>query len=155
MQKQTPSFSTLRYVDYTFKSAVSMIVGSLIFQVVTYMGFGQFYLPIVALTASLTVIGIIMFIYRYNLIMSTFRDGVTIIGKILDLETISTRTDEGSRRRQYYGKFAYTVQGQSHEIRLRIADNPHLMGLEKGGDIELVLREEKPKTVFIKMLYLP
>lgn len=28
------------------------------------------------------------------------------------------------------------------------------MGLTEGGDIELVLREEKPKTIFIKMLYL-
>jgi hypothetical protein len=28
------------------------------------------------------------------------------------------------------------------------------MGLKEEEDIELVLREEKPKTVFIKMLYL-
>ena len=141
-------------MDFTIKSAVSMIVGTLIFQVVTYIGFEQFYPPVVIITASLTVIGIIMLVYRYNLIMSTFRDGITVTGKVLDLQTSYSRTDGGSRRYQYYGKFAYTVQGQPYEINMRIADNPHLMGLEKGGDVELVLKEEKPKTVFIKMLYL-
>jgi len=144
----------MRYVDFTFKSAVSMIVGSLLFQFVTYMGFEQFYLPIVALTASLTVIGIFLFIYRYNLITSTFRDGITVTGKVLDLQTTYSRSDGGGRRYQYYGKFGYNVQGRPYEINMRIADNPHLMGLEKGGDVELVLKEGKPKTVFIKMLYL-
>jgi hypothetical protein len=144
------------YIDYNIKSAVQMIIGSLLFQVVSYLGFdGQIFLPWVAILAGLTVIGIIWLITRYNLIKSTFRDGMTVVGKILNLETITTRTNKGGRRYQYYGKFAYNVQGQPHEIRMRIADNPHLMGLEKDGDIELVLREEKPKTVFIKMLYLP
>jgi hypothetical protein len=154
MNNKIPSFSTMRFMDFTIKSAVSMIFGSLLFQVVVYIGFEQFYPPLVAILAALTVIGIVMFVYRYNLIVSTFRDGITVTGKVLDLETISSRTDKGGHRSVYYGKFSYTVQGQPYEIRMRIADNPYLMGLSKGGDIELVLREEKPKTVFIKMLYL-
>jgi len=109
----------------------------------------------VATLATLTVIGILWLVYRYNLIMTTFREGMTVIGKILDLETIKSTSSKGGRRYSYYGKFAYTVQGELYEIRMRIADNPHLMGLSKGGNIELVLHEEKPKTIFIKMLYLP
>lgn len=156
MDSPTPTFKTLYYIDYNIKSAVQMIVGSLLFQGITYYGFeNQFYPPLVVTLAALTVIGIVWLIYRYNLIMTTFREGITIIGKVLDLETIKSTSSKGGRRYSYYGKFAYTVQGQPYEIRMRIADNPHLMGLSKGGDIELVLREEKPKTVFIKMLYLP
>ena len=155
MDNKTPSFRSMYSMDYTFKTAVSMIVGSLLFQVVAYIGFGQIFLPFVAILAVLTLIGAALFIYRYNLITSTFRDGITVIGKILDLETVTSHSGKNNRRRYtYYGKFAYTVQGQPHEIRMRIADNPHLMGLKEEEDIELVLREEKPKTVFIKMLYI-
>ncbi len=156
MSNKTPSFRQLYSTDYNIKSSVQMIFGSLLFQVIAYYGFEQQILPpLVAILAVLTVIGIVWFATRYNLIMSTFRDGITVTGKILDLETVTASSGKNNRRRYtYYGKFAYTVQGQPHEIRMRIADNPHLMGLKEEEDIELVLREEKPKTVFIKMLYL-
>lgn len=154
MDNPTPTFKNLYYSDYNIKSAVQMIVGSLLFQVVSYIGFEMFYLPFAMILFGLTLIGIIWLIYRYNLIMTTFREGITVIGKILDLETIKSTSSKGGRRYSYYGKFAYTVQGQPYEIRMRIADNPHLMGLTEGGDVELVLREEKPKTIFVKMLFL-
>lgn len=154
MDSPTPSFKRLYYTDYNIKSAVQMIFGSLLFQVVSYIGFEMFYLPFAMILFGLTLLGVIWLIYRYNLITTTFRDGITVIGKILDLEIIKSTSSKGGSRYSYYGKFAYTVQGQPYEIRTRIADNPHLMGLTKGGDIELVLREEKPKTIFIKMLYL-
>ncbi|HNF94399.1 MAG TPA: hypothetical protein PKJ84_11120 [Anaerolineales bacterium] len=156
MNNKVPSFGQLYSTDYNIKSSVQMIFGSLLFQVIAYYGFEQQIVPpLVAILAALTVIGIIWLVTRYNLITSTFRDGITVTGKILDLETITSHSGKNNRRRYtYYGKFAYTVQGQPHEIRMRIADNPHLMGLKEGEDIELVLREEKPKTVFIKMLYL-
>jgi hypothetical protein len=156
MDSPTPTFGKLYSTDFNIKSAVQMIFGSLLFQGITYYGFeNQFYPPLVASLAALTIIGFVWLIYRYNLITTTFREGITVIGKVLDLETIKSTSSKGGRRYSYYGKFAYTVQGQPYEIRMRIADNPHLMGLKEGGDIELVLREEKPKTVFIKMLYLP
>ena len=155
MDNAIPTFKNLYYSDYNIKSAVQMIFGSLLFQVVSYIGFEMFYLPFAMLLFGLTLLGIIWLIYRYNLITTTFREGITVTGKILDLETLKSTSSKGGRRYQYYGKFAYNVQGQPYEIRMRIADNPHLMGLTEGGDIELVLREEKPKTVFIKMLYLP
>jgi hypothetical protein len=155
MNNPTPTFRDLYYNDFNIKSAVQMIVGSLLFQVVSYIGFEMFYLPFAMILFGLTLLGIIWLVYRYKLITTTFREGITVNGKILDLETISSSSGKSSSRRySYYGKFAYTVQGQPYEIRMRIADNPHLMGLTEGGDIELVLREEKPKTVFIKMLYL-
>lgn len=157
MNNKTPSFGQLYSIDYNIKSAVQMIFGSLLLQVIIYFGFEQqIFPPMVAILAGLTIIGIVWLITRYNLIMSTFRDGITVNGKILDLETITSKSGNNGTRRHYtyYGKFAYTVQGQPYEIRMRIADNPHLMGLKEGEDVELVLREEKPKIVFIKMLYL-
>lgn len=153
MDNQIPTFRNMYYMDYTMKSSVSMIFGSLLFQGITYFGFEQFYPPVVGILAALTVIGVMMLIYRYNLIVSTFRDGITVMAKIHDLETITSRDSKNRYKSVYYGRFSYSVQGETHEIRTRIADNPALMGLKKGGEVELVLREEKPKLVFIKMLY--
>lgn len=117
MDNPTPTFKDLYYFDFNIKSAVQMIVGSLLFQVVSYIGFEMFFLPFAMILFGLTLLGIIWLIYRYNLIMTTFREGITVIGKILDLETIKSTSSKGGRRYSYYGKFAYTVQGQPYEIR--------------------------------------
>lgn len=150
-----PSFRYFYRNDFILKDAVRIIFGTLIFQVVAYVGFNQFYPPVVAITAALTVIGIIMFVIRYNLIMKTLREGKTIHGKVINLETITTRSKNSiSGKKSYYARIGYSVQGKAFEIRERLPDAPYLMGLKQGDEVELILREEKPKRAFIKMLYL-
>jgi hypothetical protein len=154
MNNPTPKLSSLYYGDFNIKSAISMIGGSILFQFVTYLGFEMFYPPIVMILLGLTVIGIIWLIYRYNLIMTTFREGITVRARVLDTETMVSRNENGSRRRSYYAKIAYNVGNESFETRMRLPGEPIFYGIEEGGDVDLVLREEKPKTFFIKSIYL-
>lgn len=154
MNNPTPKFSTLYYRDFNIKSASSMIVGSILFQFVTYLGFEMFYPPIVMILLGLAVIGFIWLIYRYNLIMTTFREGTTVRGRVLDTETMVSRNENGSRRRSYYAKIAYNVSNESFETRLRLPGDPILYGIEENGSVDLVLQEEKPKNFFIKSIYL-
>ena len=155
MDNPTPSFGKLYFADFNIKGATQMVIGSLLFQGITYFGFEkQFYPPLVASLAALTMIGIIWLIYRYNLITTTFREGITVRARVTDTETIVTSTEKGGRRRSYYAKIAYTVGGESYEPRLRLPGEPIFYGIEEGGDVDIILREEKPKTFFIKSIYL-
>ena len=132
-----------------------MIFGSLLFQGITYFGFEkQFYPPLVASLAALTVIGIIWLIYRYNLITTTFREGITVHARVLDTETMVSRNENGSRRRSYYIKISYNVGNEAFETRMHLPNDPIFYGIEEGRETDIILREEKPKTFFIKSIYL-
>lgn len=155
MERETPAFRKLFSVDLNIRSAIMMIIGPLLFQGVAYLGFeNQFFPPLVAVLAGLIVIGLVWLIFRYNLIRSTFRDGMTVKARVTDTETIITRSKKGGRRRSHYAKLAYAVNGENFEQRLRLPGDPAFYGISEGGDVELILREEKPKTIFIKHMYL-
>lgn len=154
MNNPTPKFSNLYFWDFNIKSAVQMIVGSILFQGITYMGFGMFYLPIVLILLALTVIGIIWLISRYNLIMTTFREGITVRAKVTGKETITSRQEKGRTRRSYYAKVTYTVGSETYSPRTRLPDDPLFLGMDDDGEIEIILRKEKPQLFFFKQVYL-
>ncbi|MEN9561933.1 MAG: hypothetical protein RIR73_177 [Chloroflexota bacterium] len=154
MNNPTPKFSTLYLWDFNIKSAVQMIIGSLLFQVVTYMGFGMFYPPIVMILAGLTVIGVVWLFMRYNQIMSTFREGITVQAKLTERETLVSRQEKGRTRRSYYAKVTYTVGSETFSPRTRLPDDPLFLGVDDDGNIEIILREEKPALFFFKQAYL-
>ena len=155
MKTSAPSFRYFYRNDFFLKDAVRIIFGTLLFQAVAYIGFGQFYPPVVAIAAGLTVIGILMFVFRYNLIMRTLTEGELVKGKVIGLETVTTRSKKSiAGKKSYYAKIGYSVSGEPFEIRMPLPDPGYLMGLKQGEDVELILRGEKPKTVFLKMLYL-
>lgn len=154
MNNPTPKFSTLYFWDFNIKSAVQIIIGSLLFQVVTYMGFGMFYPPIVMGLAGLTVIGVVWLFMRYNKIITTFREGITVQAKITEKETIVSRQEKGRTRRSYYAKVTYTVGSETFSPRTRLPDDPLFLGVDDDGNIEIILREEKPTLFFFKQAYL-
>jgi hypothetical protein len=154
MNNPTPKFSTLYFWDFNIKSAVQMIIGSLLFQVVTYMGFGMFYPPIVMILAGLTVIGVVWLFMRYNQIMSTFREGITVQAKLTEKETLVSRQEKGRTRRSYYAKVTYTVGSETFSPRTRLPDDPLFLGMDEDNKVEIILREEKPKLFFFKQAYL-
>lgn len=154
MNNPTPKFGKLYLSDSNIKSSIQMIFGSLLFQLVTYMGFEMFYPPIVIGLATLTVIGIIFFVYTYNLIMTTYREGITIKGKVIDIERFSVSTKNGGRKKRYYAVIQYMVGGEDYKKKFLLTAEPVFYGITQGEDVELILREEKPKTVFIKHIYL-
>jgi len=154
MNNPTPKFSSLYFWDFNIKSAVQMIIGSVLFQGITYMGFGMFYPPIVMILLGLTVIGAVWLIMRYNQIMTTFREGITVNAKITDKETIVSRKEKGRTRRSYYAKVTYAVGGETFSPRTRLPDDPLFLGMDEDGLIEIILLEEKPKLFFFKQVFL-
>lgn len=129
----TPKFSSLYFWDFNIKSAVQMIIGSILFQVVTYIGFGMIYPPIVMILLALTVIGIVWLVIRYNQIMLTFREGITVKAKISEKERIVSRQEKG---------------------RTRLPDDPLFLGIDDDNMIDIILLEEKPKLFFFKQVFL-
>ncbi len=88
MHQPTPSLYKLYSRDPSFRNALSMTFGPLIFLVVIAIGFagtGLFeergpvlLLPIIVI--ALAVIGAIWLVVRYRMVRSTFRDGITVTG---------------------------------------------------------------------------
>lgn len=154
MNNPAPKFSSLYFWDFNIKSAVQMIIGSVLFQGITYLGFGMFYLPIVLILLGLTVIGVLWLVYRYNLIMTTFREGLTVQAKITEKETLVSRQEKGRTRRSYYARVTYTVGSETFSPRTRLPDDPLFLGMDEDNKIEIILREERPKLFFFKQVFL-
>lgn len=154
MNNPTPKFSSLYFWDFNIKSAVQMIIGSVLFQGITYLGFRMFYPPIVIILLGLTIIGIVWLITRYNQIMTTFREGITVNAKITDKETIVSRKEKGRTSRSYYAKITYTIGGETYSPRTRLPDDPLFLGIDDDNTIDIILLEEKPKTFFFKQILL-
>ena len=154
MNTPTPKFSSLYFRDFNIKSAIQMIVGSVVFQGIAYLGFETFYLPIVMILLGLTFIGIAWLITRYNQIMTTFREGVTVKAKVTERERIVSRQEKGRTRRSYYAKITYTVGGETYSPRTRLPDDPLFLGIDDDNMIDIILLEEKPKTFFFKQVLL-
>lgn len=158
MQNQIPTFRQMYYNDLTFKSFIQLIYGPIIFLVAVGIVEPMFRSVIASFTIPLSIIGILCAIYRYNLIQSTFRDGVTVKGKMLFRENIVTRTSKNSsaaKKRSYYITVGYHVNGVEYKQRVRLPEAPFLLGINhEGQEFDLVLKETSPKNVFIKHVYL-
>jgi hypothetical protein len=154
MDNRTPSLGKLFMNDRVIQNASTLTVAPILFQAVSYWGRGQFLQPLVTILTIVFVIGIGWLLYRYNVIMTTFRDGVTVRGRVTGIEKTVTRSKKGGRRTSYFARVSYAVQGESFEERLRLPGDPISYGISEGNDVDLILNEEKPKTVFIKHIYL-
>jgi hypothetical protein len=154
MDNRTPSLGKLFMKDRIIQYAATLTVAPILFQASSYWERGQFSQSLVTISTIVFVIGIGWLLYRYNLIMTTFRDGITIRGKVTGIEKTVTRTKKGGRRTSYFSRVSYTVLGESFEERVRLPGDPNSYGISEGKDVDLILNEEKPKTVFIKHIYL-
>lgn len=158
MQNQIPTFRQMYYNDVIFESFIKMIYGPLIFWIAIFIVEPMFRLIVTAMTMPLSILGIILTIYRYKLIQSTFQDGTTIKGKMLFRENIVTSTSDNSsaaKKRSYYITVGYRVNGVEYKQRIRLPDAPYLYGInQEGQEFDLVLKETSPKRVFIKHVYL-
>lgn len=158
MQNEIPTFKQIYWNDVAFKSLIQLIYGPLVFWVAIFFVEPMFRLIVTGMTFPLILIGIIATIYRYKSIQSTFRDGITVKGKVLYRENIVTERSKNSsavRRRAYYVTVSYNVQGVEYKNRMRIPDAPYLYGIKHDNqEIDLVLKESSPKNALMKHIYL-
>ncbi len=158
MQNQIPTLKQIYHNDLAFKSWVQLIYGPILFLIAVGIVEPMFRLIIVSFAIPLSIIGVLCAVYRYNLIQSTFRDGITVKGKMLFREDIVTNTSKNSsssKKRSYYITVGYQVSGVEYQQRIRLPDAPYFYGINKEGqEFDLVLKESSPKKVFIKHVYL-
>lgn len=159
MQNQIPTFRQMYNNDLIFKSFIQLAYGPILFLIAVGIVEPMFRLVIASFTIPLSIIGILCTIYRYNLIQSTFRDGMTVKGKFLFRENIVTNSKNNSgsysKKRSYYITVGYHVNGVEYKERIRLPNAPFLYAInQEGQEFDLVLKETSPKRVFIKHVYL-
>jgi len=111
---------------------------------------GETTLCLLVLAAILTPIGLVTFYWRYNLITSTFVQGIETPGRIIGIYTIST----GKRRRDYIIDYEYQLNGQTYQYRNRVKKNTFAKTLKQGQSVSLLVNEKHPSVAFIKDIYL-
>ena len=159
MQNEVPTFKQIYHNDLAFKSLINLIYGPLIFWAAIFFIEPMFRLIVTAMTIPLSILGVIFAIFRYKSIQSTFRDGVTIKGKMLFREHIVTNSKNSSgsysKKRSYYITVGYHVHGVEYKQRVRLPGAPYFYGINhEGQEFDLVLKETSPKNVLIKHIYL-
>jgi hypothetical protein len=158
MENQVPTFKQIYWNDLGFKSLINLSYGPIVFLIAVGIVEPMFRLIIASFTIPLSLIGIIASIYWYKSIRSTFRDGITVKGKMLFRENIVTERSKNSsavRKRAYFITVGYNVNGVEYKNRIRLPDAPFLYGIVKEGqEFDLVLKETSPKNALIKHIYL-
>lgn len=159
MENQIPTFKQIYWNDVAFKSLIQLIYGPIVFLIAVGIVEPMFRLIIASFTIPLSLIGVIASIYWYKSIQSTFRDGITVKGKMLFRENIvsNSKNSSGSysKKRSYYITVGYQVHGVEYKERVRLPDAPFLYGINhEGQEFDLVLKESSPKNVLIKHIYL-
>lgn len=154
MEQPTPTFRRLVTHDKNFQIALFMALGPVIVAAYTIIRFGEFLNTSIFFLVGISIVGAIWLTYQYLIIMTTFRDGITIKGNIIHTEVKSQQRQKRGRSYTYYAVLSYSINNEAFEKRVKLPSNPEMYGLAKGMTTDLILREEKPKTIFIKHLYL-
>ena len=154
MDNPTPGIGKLITRDHAIQNALATTLFPPLFLLINYFMKINFNSILFYIIAALPAVGFAWLIIRYMNIMSAFREGITIKGRVVKTETRVTHSRKGGRKTRHYATISYTVSGENYEQRIQLAHAPGDYGLDDGNMVDLILREEKPKTVFIKHIYL-
>jgi hypothetical protein len=159
MEQPIPTFGKIISHDRNFQFALALTVLPIFIIVMSLIQSGvslAFWLNISTIFLfGASIVGAIWLTVQYIQVMTTFRDGMTVKGTLTHTERKSQPRQNGKRTAYiYYAVIEYSFNNETFEKRFKLPGQPERYGLEKGMTLDLILREEKPKTVFIKKLYL-
>ncbi|HNQ95911.1 MAG TPA: hypothetical protein PKK96_16385 [Anaerolineales bacterium] len=158
MKQPTPTLRKLIARDPNFLYALALIgIPIIVLLYATIMSRGSFLpddMPYLFFGVGTSVFGTVWLIYMHYLITTTFRYGMTVKGNIIRIERKTFRGQNGGISSTYYAIVSYSVNGEAFERPFTLPGNPEEHGLAKDMIVDLILREEKPKTAYIKQLYL-
>ena len=156
MENPTPAIGKLIMRDSVLKNALAMALFPPLFQLATYFMGETISIPFLPyLLGLLSLAGILWTAYRYMAATSVFREGITIKGRVSRIdETASSRNSQGRRNYSYYAVVDYKINGEDYQSRIKLPGNPDVYGINEGGSLNLIVKEQSPKTVFIKDLCL-
>ncbi|MBV6391786.1 MAG: hypothetical protein KPEEDBHJ_01000 [Anaerolineales bacterium] len=158
MEKKMPNLFDLYRRDLTINYAVKAVVVALVFLGGTYYA-DPAMLPVVLFVAlPVALIGLIVLAVRYNSVMSTLRDGITVKGVVdgFDHQERRQKDDYGrvkSRSYSYYVNVSYTVNGETHKKRIRMPGSGFMFNIHDKQEVELLYKESSPHKVLLKNVY--
>ena len=150
VKKNSPTFFRIISTDYLAQNFFVMIfAGWVIYGIdAVFKGNATFFLAIFA--SILTPIGLVTFFLRYNLIVSTFAQGIEVTGHVTTINTIST----GKKTGDYIIYYQYDVNGRTHQYRNRVKKNAYAQKIRRGQRVNLITHEKRPQVAFIIEIYL-
>lgn len=150
MQKISPTFFQIISTDYLAQNFFVMIFAGWVIYGIDAIFEGHFTTALAIFAAILTPIGLATFYWRYNLIVSTFVNGVEITGQVTEINIYSN----GKNNRDYIIHYEYEFNGQPHQYRNRVKKNSHAQKLRQGQTVNLLAHPKTPHIAFIKEIYL-
>ena len=145
MQKTSPTFFKIISTDYLVQNFFVMIFAGWVIYTIdaAFEGRATFFLAIFA--AILTPLGLLTFFWRYSLIISTFKNGSEIKGRVTKISVIA---------KDYIVHYEYNLNGQKYQYRNRVKKNSYTQSLKQGQQANLLAYEKTPNIAFIKEIYL-
>jgi hypothetical protein len=150
VQKPSPTFLRVLSTDYLAQNFFVMIFGAWVIYAIDAIFEGRAVFLLAIFAAICTPIGLILFFWRYRLIISTFENGMETSGRVTEISTIST----GKKRKDYIIHYEYDLNGQKYQYSNRVKKNTHARMLQQGQQVNLLLHEKTPHIAFIKDIYL-
>ena len=145
MQKTSPTFFQIISTDYLAQNFFVMIFAGWVIYGIDALFEGHFTTALAILAAILTPIGLVTFYWRYNLIVSTFVNGVELTGRVTEIKSFD---------KDQVIHYQYEFNGQSHQYRNRVKKNTYAKKLRQGQQVNLLAHEKTPHIAFIKEIYL-
>lgn len=118
-------------------------------------------IPPVALTVSALALAVA--VLRYFHVRKVFTRGKSIRGVVEDLKTeawtTSANVDQSHgmksvTRRSHYATVRYTVWGRERKVRVKLPNSGFTFGLQKNGEVDLMVLESQPDKPLIRAVYL-
>ncbi len=145
MQKTSPTFFQIISTDYLAQNFFVMIFAGWVIYGIDALFEGHFTTALAILAAILTPIGLVTFYWRYNLIVSTFVNGVELTGRVTEIKSFD---------KDQVIHYQYEFNGQPHQYRNRVKKNTYAKKLRQGQTVNLLAHEKTPHIAFIKEIYL-
>lgn len=145
MQKTSPTFFQIISTDYLAQNFFVMIFGGWAIFGIDALFEGHFTTALAIFAAILTPCGLLTFFWRYNLIVSTFVNGVELIGRVTEIKSFD---------KDQIIHYQYEFNGQHHQYRNRVKKNAYAKKLRQGQQVALLAHEKTPHIAFIKEIYL-
>ena len=145
MQKISPTFFQIISTDYLAQNFFVMIFAGWAIYGIDALFEGHFTTALAIFAAILTPIGLVTFFWRYNLIVSTFVNGVEIAGQVTEIKSFD---------KDHIIHYQYEFNGQPHQYHNRVKKNAYAKKLRQGQRVNLLAHPKTPHIAFIKEIYL-
>ena len=161
MENQIPKITKLYFHDFVIKYSMNTIFSSVFVLAGMYWADPSTIKILPYITIPITLLGIVVFLLRYNFVASILREGIVIKGKVESLDRYE-RSEESasniSRKRvvnySYYVTISYVVGGESYKKSFRLPNSGFVYGIHDKQEVDLMLKETSPRKVLIKNVYI-